>query len=198
MFVPGLQANFIFGTDLGSRKEEVGFREASRAGKIGVVQLIQDHPGAQASQIRVDISGVEPGTQLTVSFLGKPVFIRHRTDAEIAQARSEDVLSLPDTVARNPNISGDDLAIDANRAVAGNENFLVMIGVCTHLGCTVNRVETGFQCPCHGSQYDSDGIVVGGPAPKTLPWLEIKNVPGGQIEIDTGTALPENSFFAVV
>lgn len=70
--------------------------------------------------------------------------------------------------------------------------------VCTHLGCTVNRVETGFQCPCHGSQYDSDGIVVGGPAPKTLHWLEIKRVPGGNIEIDSGTSLPENTFFAVV
>lgn len=70
--------------------------------------------------------------------------------------------------------------------------------VCTHLGCTVNRVETGFLCPCHGSQYDSDGLVVGGPAPKTLHWLEIKKVPGGQIEIDSGTSLPENSFFAVV
>jgi cytochrome b6-f complex iron-sulfur subunit len=70
--------------------------------------------------------------------------------------------------------------------------------VCTHLGCTVNRVETGFQCPCHGSQYDSDGLVVGGPAPKTLHWLEIKKVPGNQIEIDSGTDLPENSFFAVV
>lgn len=69
--------------------------------------------------------------------------------------------------------------------------------VCTHLGCTVNRVETGFQCPCHGSQYDSDGIVVGGPAPRTLHWLSVKKVPGGKIEIDSGTDLPENSFFAV-
>ncbi len=69
--------------------------------------------------------------------------------------------------------------------------------VCTHLGCTVNRVETGFQCPCHGSQYDTDGLVVGGPAPKTLPWLDIKMVPGGKLEIDTATSLPENTFFAV-
>jgi len=69
--------------------------------------------------------------------------------------------------------------------------------MCTHLGCTVNRVETGFLCPCHGSQYDADGIVVGGPAPKTLPWLEVKRVPGGQLEIDTGTTLPENSFFKI-
>ena len=70
--------------------------------------------------------------------------------------------------------------------------------VCTHLGCTVNRVETGFLCPCHGSQYDSDGIVVGGPAPKTLPWLEVNRVPGNQIEIYSGTSLPEGTFFAVV
>ena len=69
--------------------------------------------------------------------------------------------------------------------------------VCTHLGCTVNRVETGFQCPCHGSQYDTDGLVVGGPAPKTLAWLEIKPVPGGQLEIDTAASLPENTFFTV-
>ncbi len=69
--------------------------------------------------------------------------------------------------------------------------------VCTHLGCTVNRVETGFQCPCHGSQYDSDGLVVGGPAPKTLHWLQIKKVPGNQLEIDRGSSLPEQSFFAV-
>ena len=69
--------------------------------------------------------------------------------------------------------------------------------VCTHLGCTVNRVETGFQCPCHGSQYDSDGLVVGGPAPKTLHWLEIKTVPGGNIQIDSGSSLPENTFFEV-
>ena len=69
--------------------------------------------------------------------------------------------------------------------------------VCTHLGCTVNVVETGFLCPCHGSQYDADGIVVGGPAPKTLPWLEIKPVPGGQLEIDTGTALEEGTTFKI-
>ena len=69
--------------------------------------------------------------------------------------------------------------------------------VCTHLGCTVNRVETGFLCPCHGSQYDSDGLVVGGPAPKTLRWLTVKPVPGGQLEIDTAEELPENTFFDV-
>lgn len=96
---------------------------------------------------------------------------------------------------------GDELIFDDMKVVLRRqtEKEVAAISlVCTHLGCTVNRVETGFQCPCHGSQYDTDGLVVGGPAPKTLPWLEIKNMPGGQIEIDTGTSLPENTFFTVV
>ena len=95
---------------------------------------------------------------------------------------------------------GDELIFEDQKTVLRrqSETEIAAISlVCTHLGCTVNRVETGFQCPCHGSQYDSDGIVVGGPAPKTLHWLEIKNVPGNQIEIDTGSSLPENSFYAV-
>ena len=96
---------------------------------------------------------------------------------------------------------GDELVFDDMKVVLRRQtekDVAAISLVCTHLGCTVNRVETGFLCPCHGSQYDSDGIVVGGPAPKTLPWLEIKVVPGGQIEIDTGTELPENTFFAIV
>jgi cytochrome b6-f complex iron-sulfur subunit len=95
---------------------------------------------------------------------------------------------------------GDELIFEDQKTVLRrqSETEIAAISlVCTHLGCTVNRVETGFLCPCHGSQYDSDGIVVGGPAPKTLHWLEIKPVPGNQIEIDTGSSLPENSFFAV-
>ncbi|VGO19304.1 QcrA and Rieske domain-containing protein [Pontiella sulfatireligans] len=96
---------------------------------------------------------------------------------------------------------GDELIFDDMKVVLRRQTETEVAAislVCTHLGCTVNRVETGFQCPCHGSQYDSDGLVVGGPAPKTLPWLEIKNVPGGQIEVDTGTSMPEGTFYAVV
>jgi cytochrome b6-f complex iron-sulfur subunit len=96
---------------------------------------------------------------------------------------------------------GDELIFDDQKVVLRRQTETEVAAislVCTHLGCTVNRVETGFQCPCHGSQYDTDGMVVGGPAPKTLPWLEIKKVPGNQLEIDTGTSLPENSFFVVV
>ena len=95
---------------------------------------------------------------------------------------------------------GDELIFEDQKTVLRrqSETEIAAISlVCTHLGCTVNVVETGFLCPCHGSQYDTDGIVVGGPAPKTLPWLEIKKVPGDQLEIDTGSSLPENTFFTV-
>jgi len=95
---------------------------------------------------------------------------------------------------------GDELIFEDQKTVLRRQSETEVAAislVCTHLGCTVNRVETGFQCPCHGSQYDTDGLVVGGPAPKTLPWLEIKKVPGDQLEIDTGSSLPENSFFTV-
>ncbi len=95
---------------------------------------------------------------------------------------------------------GDELIFDDMKVVLrrmSEEKVAAISLVCTHLGCTVNRVETGFQCPCHGSQYDTDGLVVGGPAPKTLPWLEIKSVPGGQLEINTGTSLPEGTDFPI-
>lgn len=69
--------------------------------------------------------------------------------------------------------------------------------VCTHLGCTVIRVTTGFQCPCHGSQYDEDGIVIGGPAPKTLPWHVIKKLPGDMVEIDTDSWEEQNTYYSV-
>lgn len=69
--------------------------------------------------------------------------------------------------------------------------------ICTHLGCTVARTTTGFQCPCHGSQYDSAGEVVGGPAPRTLAWHNISKMPGDQLEIDTDTVLKDGTFFKV-
>ncbi|MDF7800681.1 Rieske 2Fe-2S domain-containing protein [Pontiellaceae bacterium B1224] len=102
-------------------------------------------------------------------------------------------------VADLPDV-GDELIFEDMKVVLRRQTATEIAAislVCTHLGCTVNRVETGFQCPCHGSQYDTDGLVVGGPAPKTLPWLEIKTVPGGQVEIDTATSLPEGTFFPV-
>lgn len=124
------------------------------------------------ASIQVDVSGVSPGTQLTVKYLGKPVFIRRRTPDEIEDALAVDLSDLPDTLARNPNVLGDAPATDENRAMPGNEEWLVMIGVCTHLGCVPlgNRAGDfgGWFCPCHGSHYDTAGRIRKGPAPENL------------------------------
>ena len=123
--------------------------------------------------IDVDISGLVPGTQLTVMWRGKPVFIRDRTPAEVEEALGEDVSSLPDPLARNPNIAGEAPATDDNRAAQGRETLLVMIGVCTHLGCVPLGDGAGdfggWFCPCHGSHYDTAGRIRRGPAPRNLP-----------------------------
>ena len=128
------------------------------------------------SSIRVDVSGLEPGTQLTVEWLGKPVFIRRRTRTEIEDARNVEVASLPDPDARNANIQDGAPASDGNRALAvpgddANEEWLVMMGVCTHLGCVPLGDAGdfgGWFCPCHGSHYDTSGRIRRGPAPENL------------------------------
>ncbi|WP_073127545.1 ubiquinol-cytochrome c reductase iron-sulfur subunit [Palleronia salina] len=129
------------------------------------------------ASIRVDVSGVQPGTQLTVQWLGKPVFIRRRTQEEIDEANAVDVSTLPDPQARNANIEEGAPATDANRALAvpgeeGSEEWLVQMGVCTHLGCVPlgNAGDfNGWFCPCHGSHYDTAGRIRRGPAPTNLP-----------------------------
>lgn len=131
------------------------------------------------ASIRVDVSLVDPGTQITVLWQGKPVFIRHRTGEEIQEARRQDgdVARLPDPVARNANL-GDETApaTDANRVMPSPEGegegaWLVQSGVCTHLGC-VPLGEAGdfggWFCPCHGSHYDLSGRIRSGPAPRNL------------------------------
>lgn len=124
------------------------------------------------ASIRVDISDLQLGTQLTVNWRGKPVFIRYRTDVEIAQANAEEVSALPDTNARNPNLPANETATDQNRAVSEHEELLVMIGVCTHLGCVPIGDGAGdfggWFCPCHGSHYDTAGRIRKGPAPENL------------------------------
>ncbi|WP_155146836.1 ubiquinol-cytochrome c reductase iron-sulfur subunit [Roseibium sp. RKSG952] len=132
------------------------------------------------SSIRVDVSGVEPGTQLTVKWLGKPVFIRHRTGAEITEAQEQDaegVDALPDPLARNFNLNPDAPATDANRVMPSPEGeapgaWIVQMGVCTHLGCVPLGDAGdfgGWFCPCHGSHYDLAGRIRKGPAPENLP-----------------------------
>jgi len=123
------------------------------------------------SSIRVDISGIEPGTQLTIKWRGKPVFIRRRTTDEIEAARAVDLAVLPDGDARNDN-TGAAVASDENRAMDEAGEWLVMIGVCTHLGCVPLGDGAGdfggWFCPCHGSHYDQSGRIRRGPAPENL------------------------------
>ena len=124
------------------------------------------------ASIRVDISAVEPGTQLTLLWQGKPVFVRARTQDEIDAARAVDVATLPDQNAENENLGGEAPATDENRALTEDGVWLVQMGVCTHLGC-VPLGESGdfggWFCPCHGSHYDTAGRIRKGPAPRNLP-----------------------------
>ena len=130
------------------------------------------------SSIRVDVGDVAEGTQLTVKWLGKPVFIRRRTPTEIEESRAVEMSELPDALARNDNIDGGADAADENRALDENGEWLVMVGVCTHLGCVPlndagDYVSSsgvgGWFCPCHGSHYDASGRIRKGPAPENLP-----------------------------
>jgi len=127
------------------------------------------------SSIRVDIADVEVGTQLTVKYLGKPVFIRRRSEAEITAAREvalDDLMDPIDYVKENPNQKTDSPALDQNRTMDEAGEWLVMIGVCTHLGCVPIGGESGdfggWFCPCHGSHYDTSGRIRKGPAPRNL------------------------------
>jgi ubiquinol-cytochrome c reductase iron-sulfur subunit len=123
------------------------------------------------SSIYVDVSAVEVGTQLTVKWLGKPVFIRRRTQDEIDAARAVELSALIDTGSENANKPGTD-ASDANRTMDENGEWLVMMGVCTHLGCVPLGDGAGefggWFCPCHGSHYDTAGRIRKGPAPRNL------------------------------
>ncbi len=117
------------------------------------------------SSIEVDIGPVVEGQGITVVWRGKPVFIRHRTAEEIKAAQA---------VQPNQMIEP---AKDADRVKTGHEQWLVAVGICTHLGCiplgnkpTDTRGDYGgWLCPCHGSQYDVSGRVRKGPAPANLP-----------------------------
>ena len=125
-----------------------------------------------ASTKRVDVGAIEPGTQVTILFQGKPVFIRRRTEDEIAAAREVELGDLFDGVARNDNLDDAADATDANRAIDENGEWLVMIGLCTHLGCVPLGDAGdfgGWFCPCHGSHYDTAGRIRKGPAPENLP-----------------------------
>ncbi|SEH95930.1 ubiquinol-cytochrome c reductase iron-sulfur subunit [Paracoccus alkenifer] len=147
---------------------------AVAAGAAAWTLVNQMNPSADVqalSSIQVDISGVEEGTQLTVKWLGKPVFIRHRTQEEIDRARADDSATLIDHLSQNPNKPGSS-ADDANRTLDDDGRWLVQIGVCTHLGCVpIGNGAGDYQgwfCPCHGSHYDASGRIRRGPAPENM------------------------------
>jgi len=117
-----------------------------------------------AGSIEIDLSKVAVGQQLKMLWRGKPVFVRHRTAAEITEAENTDVSDCPD-----PETDDERLVPDTN----GNlrPEFLVMVGVCTHFGCVpVGEAGDfdGWYCPCHGSHYDTSGRIRKGPAPKNM------------------------------
>mmetsp|Transcript_8735 Transcript_8735/g.14324 ORF Transcript_8735/g.14324 Transcript_8735/m.14324 type:complete len:237 (-) Transcript_8735:291-1001(-) len=109
------------------------------------------------ASLEVDIGNLNAGQSVTVKWRGKPVFIRHRTSEEIAMANAVDIRELRHQQT------------DAERVV--NPDYLVMLGVCTHLGCVpIGGAGDyhGWFCPCHGSHYDTSGRIRKGPAPLNL------------------------------
>ena len=127
----------------------------------------EDDGGAAAdvlalSSIEVDLGPIEEGQSITVKWRGKPVFIRHRTAEEIRQAKADDAADLPDP--------------QTDEARVQRPEWLIMVGVCTHLGCIPLGQKTGdpkgefggWFCPCHGSHYDMSGRIRKGPAPENL------------------------------
>ncbi len=122
-----------------------------------------------ASSLDVDISKVPEGGEIRVLIGGKPFFVRHRTQAEIAAARNVTIAGL-----RDPQTDEERLVAKPNGEL--NPAILVTSGACTHLGCVpVGPAQGnvgdygGWYCPCHGSHYDTSGRIRKGPAPSNLP-----------------------------
>ncbi|MEM9783389.1 MAG: ubiquinol-cytochrome c reductase iron-sulfur subunit [Pseudomonadota bacterium] len=127
------------------------------------------------ASIRLDISGIPEGTQIRELWQGKPVFIRHRTAEEIETARAVAIGDLKDPQT------------DEERALDDEGKYLVMIGVCTHLGCVPlgdgAGDYNGWFCPCHGSHYDTSGRIRKGPAPYNLEIPPLEMVDSATIQI---------------
>ena len=124
------------------------------------------------SSIEIDISSIPKGQTHTVMWRGRPVFVRHRTEKEITEMRATALKTLPDP--------------ETDQQRAKDPNWLVVVGVCTHLGCiptqrkamqSAEDPDIGWICACHGSKYDYSGRIISGPAPKNLevPVYEFTN-----------------------
>lgn len=164
----------------GPTRRDFLYLTTGMAGAVGAAAAVwpfidQMRPDASTralASIEVDVSSVEPGMSLTVKWRGKPIFIRNRTPKEVEDANAVQLSELKDPVARNANIAPDAQATGVDRSAGeGRENWLVMVGVCTHLGC-VPLGESGefggWFCPCHGSAYDTAGRIRSGPAPENM------------------------------
>jgi ubiquinol-cytochrome c reductase iron-sulfur subunit len=129
---------------------------------------------AAGAPIEVDLGPIAEGQVIKVFWRGKPIYINHRTKKEIDEARSVNLASLPDPEP------------DEKRVKAGHEQWQVLIGICTHLGCIPIAHQgdyDGFFCPCHGSQYDTSGRIRRGPAPANLPLPPYEFVSNTKIRI---------------
>ena len=150
------------------------------AGAVGVGAAVwplvdQMNPDASVKALastEVDISGIEPGKSITVLWRGKPVFIKRRTTEEIQEAKAVDINEL-----KHP---------ETDEQRAKNPEWLVMLGICTHLGCVPlsDKGEyNGWFCPCHGSHYDTSGRIRKGPAPTNMEVPKYEFVNSNTIKI---------------
>ena len=161
-------------TSTGTTRRDFLMLATGAAGAVGigavVVPLIsQLAPDAQTvaagAPIDLDLSPIAEGQAIKLCWRGKLIFVRHRTKKEVQEANAVDVATL-----RDPQT-------DAQRTKAGHEQFLIVYGNCTHLGCVPlgnapgepKGDYDGWFCPCHGSHYDSSGRIRKGPAPLNLP-----------------------------
>jgi len=166
--------------DKKTNRRDFIFTASYALGAVGVGAVAwplidQMNPDASVKALastEVDISGVERGQSITVLWRGKPVFIRRRTDDEIAKAKEVDLKEL-----KHP---------EKDEDRAKNPEWLVMLGVCTHLGCVPlgDKGEYGgWFCPCHGSHYDTSGRIRKGPAPTNMEVPKYKFVNSNTIKI---------------
>jgi ubiquinol-cytochrome c reductase iron-sulfur subunit len=139
-------------------------------------QMNPDATALSLASIEVDLAPIEEGQAITVMWRGKPIFVRSRTAEEIAAAKAVPVEELKDPVARIMGANEAPPATDEALTKAGHEQWLVAIGICTHLGCIPKGQKVGDErgeyggwfCPCHGSAYDTAGRIRRGPAPRNL------------------------------
>jgi ubiquinol-cytochrome c reductase iron-sulfur subunit len=178
-----------------------GAMAAGGAAMVAWPLISQMNPDASVralASIELDLTPIQEGQAITIKWRGNPVFIRNRTKAEVEAAKAVKMDELKDPVARNANVKDADPATDENRVVknsAGAENILVMMAVCTHLGCVPLGNEGDFAvvegstktggwfCPCHGSHYDTAGRIRKGPAPQNLPVPQYKYLSDTKIQI---------------